>query len=594
MAAIATVTGTALVPGVSRNRRLYTTDLIDKAVRRAQARLAEPDGMPLTMRIAHPEPDKAAFAPVTEIVGRVTEIWQEADGRARFRAELIDTQHGTDVLKLVDNRAGKPVLKNVSIRGNWLGRTRKVVAADGEMAETADDLDLDGLDYTHKPGVIGAEIEHVADPGGEPRESGPDGRTPIFESVMEALVETIVEEATAPAVTPQASPAGDVVYADPGYQKDKKKRYPLDTKRRAKSAWSYINQANNAKLYTAAQLKRVRARIVKALKKFGVTVDVGEGWLIDPVGAITESAVAEHLGMDEQPGSFSINLSNGPLSINVSSWCIDPHDLDAIGRAAMTAACAALAAIDPDLDGDIDVPGAGGEDTDGDARALAGESDATDDGDDLVEESTAVVDEPTNAPAPAGDLETPRQDAVETPTMKEAVVSDATTTPAVETAAPASAAPAGVFLSDAQFAALLARVGAPAAPAAVPAPAPVEAAPAAPAAVAETAPAAVAETDDERIARIVEAQVQQRMDAYTRQVQETVQRQGPPARKGLVGRVTESGELAVAGAAGGAEVNSQGLPASWPDKPLHQYTAEERSRHLGAALVEHVVGSRIR
>lgn len=68
-------------------------------------------------------------------------------------------------------------------------------------------------------------------------------------------------------------PYGDVSYADPGYQGDKKKRYPLDSKEHAKAAWSYINKSENADKYSADQLKSIKSRIKSACKKFGVEVD---------------------------------------------------------------------------------------------------------------------------------------------------------------------------------------------------------------------------------------------------------------------------------------------------------------------------------
>lgn len=67
-------------------------------------------------------------------------------------------------------------------------------------------------------------------------------------------------------------PYGDVSYADPGYQKDKKKRYPLDTKDHVKAAWSYINQPGNAGQYSADQLKQIKSKIKAAAGKFGVTI----------------------------------------------------------------------------------------------------------------------------------------------------------------------------------------------------------------------------------------------------------------------------------------------------------------------------------
>lgn len=69
-----------------------------------------------------------------------------------------------------------------------------------------------------------------------------------------------------------SKPYGNVTYADPGYQKDGKKRYPVDTKKHVQAAWSYINKAKNAGRYTAEQLAKIKAKIKSAAKKFGVTI----------------------------------------------------------------------------------------------------------------------------------------------------------------------------------------------------------------------------------------------------------------------------------------------------------------------------------
>jgi HK97 family phage prohead protease len=69
-----------------------------------------------------------------------------------------------------------------------------------------------------------------------------------------------------------SKPYGDVTYADPGYQKDGKKRYPIDTSEHAKAAWSYVNQAGNASQYSPEDLKKVKSRIMAACRKFGIQV----------------------------------------------------------------------------------------------------------------------------------------------------------------------------------------------------------------------------------------------------------------------------------------------------------------------------------
>lgn len=68
------------------------------------------------------------------------------------------------------------------------------------------------------------------------------------------------------------APYGDVVYADPGYQKDGKKRYPLDTEAHVRAAWSYINQEKNAAAYSSADLAKVKAKVKAAAKKLGIEI----------------------------------------------------------------------------------------------------------------------------------------------------------------------------------------------------------------------------------------------------------------------------------------------------------------------------------
>jgi len=78
-----------------------------------------------------------------------------------------------------------------------------------------------------------------------------------------------------------AAPYGDVEYADPGYQADKQKRYPIDTAEHVRSAWSYINQSGNGGKYSSADLSKVKARIKAAAKKLGVTIaeQASEAWI---------------------------------------------------------------------------------------------------------------------------------------------------------------------------------------------------------------------------------------------------------------------------------------------------------------------------
>lgn len=67
-------------------------------------------------------------------------------------------------------------------------------------------------------------------------------------------------------------PSRTVKYADPGLQPDGQQRYPIDTEDHVRAAWSYINQEANASKYTPQQLKQVKGRIQRALRKLGAEV----------------------------------------------------------------------------------------------------------------------------------------------------------------------------------------------------------------------------------------------------------------------------------------------------------------------------------
>jgi len=125
--------------------------------------------------------------------------------------------------------------------------------------------------------LIGAGFTADQISGGDVAFLPPVG-TPLDDVRSLTAYAVALSEITSPAVVLEdraaspAKPYGDVPYADPGYQKDKKKRYPLDSKDHAKSAWSYINQPGNASAYSPEDLAKVKAAIMAACKKFGVMV----------------------------------------------------------------------------------------------------------------------------------------------------------------------------------------------------------------------------------------------------------------------------------------------------------------------------------
>ena len=690
---IARVSGIALKPGISKNRRLYTREAVAGMVTDAQDRIQSgggltltdrtpPDGDVLTQKTHHGANDDS-----TRVIGRITGMSLDENGNARFTADLADTPHGRTIASLLDTSDGTPpFLKGVSIRGAWTGNIRQIPGSDGEPLSTGDGLQLRGLDYTGTPGVPGAQVDGfewaAATPPQRPGETA-DGRELIYESVTEALVTAITEETTAAEVTPPATettagPAGisealtgevraalrallpweaspalskrdsglagaGRVWADPGYQSDKKQRYDLSTKANSKSAWSFINQADNAKAYTPAQLKRVKGRIIKALKGFGVTV-AAEGWVIEPAFQVTE-ALAEYMGSDpSMAGSWSVCASNGPVSMQLSSYCMDPADLGVILRAAADAAGKALAALDPDMDGDVDVPGVGdGSDTDGDAGETAPVPAAVTPAEREDPEEEPVTETGTEDPAttPAAATKEEEEPAMSEPTPQETAAGQA---PAATPTAPAGNT---VTVDRSALESMLAEAVAAgrrqgkkerkAAEAAAALAAAVSAAtPAAPAAATETAPPApaavpaapvvpvVAEASDEDTARLVREGVAARLaaegitaapavqESREQAIRRLVDEEYVKAKQDLVasGRiVVQRTGLSVDGAVDehrtppavpGTEAAqgvhpATGFPTTWPGggaKQPHEWTSEELTKYGGATLDNYVMGSR--
>ncbi len=61
---------------------------------------------------------------------------------------------------------------------------------------------------------------------------------------------------------------GDVAFADPT-----NKKYPIDSPGHIRAAWSYINHADNAAKYTAAEVDLIKKRIKAAAKNYDVSID---------------------------------------------------------------------------------------------------------------------------------------------------------------------------------------------------------------------------------------------------------------------------------------------------------------------------------
>jgi len=77
------------------------------------------------------------------------------------------------------------------------------------------------------------------------------------------------------------SPYGNVTYADPGFQKDKQKRYPLDTAEHVRAAASYFGMPKNAEKYTPEQRSHIKAAIAAAESRLGIGTN-HENSLVEP------------------------------------------------------------------------------------------------------------------------------------------------------------------------------------------------------------------------------------------------------------------------------------------------------------------------
>jgi len=307
----APITGTFLAPGVSKNGRLYDKAAIGKAVTRMQERIADPTALPIIMRTHHAASDDS-----TKIAAVVTGVKQLPNGSATWEAAPVGTQAGKDIAAAArPGPGGKRALAAVSIRGWWLGPVSNVEHA-GQSVETADDLEIDGIDFTASPGVDAARIATFETQLAA--EAAPAGRTPITESVEALVADEITDQATATEAT--------VTYADPGYQADKKNRYPIDTKAHVQAAWAYINQTANQKPYTAPQVTKIKAAIKAAAKRVGVT--------------ITSESAADLSDVVE--ATISIYHDAGKDYMSMSKHGVDPSDIDTaatqVGSAAKAAA----------------------------------------------------------------------------------------------------------------------------------------------------------------------------------------------------------------------------------------------------------------
>jgi hypothetical protein len=509
---VATISGTMLTPGVSRNRRLYTPEVIASAAKRMQERIADPKGLPIVMRSHHEAGDDSV-----RIVGALRSVTIGEDGSASYTADLFDTTHGRDIATLVTpGKDQPPALRSVSIHGYWLGPV-KTVTYEGESVSTASDLEVDAVDFTASPGVLGATVDNATwvRPGDTAESTG--GRTPISES-MEATVEAVTEVAPTEELSAKAKQTA-LAKGQAMKNANGDPSYTIKSKADLRRAIKAVGRGG-------ADHDKIRAHIIKRAGALGLSALIPDNWNKDGSMKETTTRYSDIREYYDGPGGaagFCIDAYNGPTSLTIRNCSIDPADLRVVAAAAMDAAINALQAVDPDMDGDVDVPGAPLEDTDDDMDGTG--------------ETTAPAE--SAPPAPEALTQTSRADQAGDRTHQEDAIMAETT----ETAAPARS------FTDADFAAMGAIFGSALKEAVAPvlaavteakavAPAPVEAAPVAPVAPAAPAPVAAVETAptaptaaDITAAfetRLTEALAKQRDDLRESMLKEY----GPPSRQG--------------------------------------------------------------
>ena len=162
--------------------------------------------------------------------------------------------------KVVDDQAWKKVIERVY---NGFSVGGKVTARDPADYKTITGLRLDEISLVDRP----ANPEAVFDcwkRSASPPNGGQLADDPV--AALKAAIERVEALVKKGDDGEGDKPYGDVEYADPGYQGDKKKRYPIDTEKHIRAAWNYINKPKNGGKYSADEVKRIKAKIVAAWK----------------------------------------------------------------------------------------------------------------------------------------------------------------------------------------------------------------------------------------------------------------------------------------------------------------------------------------
>jgi hypothetical protein len=254
---------------------------------------------------------------VTRTAAHITKVGLDSDGNGTFEADVVDTEAGRDIAALTT--PDQPYLKGVSMASVWKGTPTLVRGPDGLPCETADGFSLMGIDFTHNPGIVGAEISSA-----ELAEASATGL--IYESI-EGDVFVEPEDVTV-----------KEAFADPGYL-EAGKQLPIGTPADIRTSWVQSHRKSVTEAYTPKQVARIRSKVKGAAKKAGFDI-------------VAETSL---FGSEILEAYTSVCVDNGPADMRVSAYVDDPSNLQAVTQRVALAALSALQALDPDNDGDIDL-----------------------------------------------------------------------------------------------------------------------------------------------------------------------------------------------------------------------------------------------
>jgi phage head maturation protease len=197
--------------------------------------------------------------------GNIREMHQlSAVGKAKDAA--VDDKGLYLGAKVVDDQAWNKVIEGV-YSGYSIGG--KVTTRDPADYKTITGLRLDEISLVDRPANPEAVFDcwkrgATAEPPLSRGQADPDDPVALLRAAIER-VEALVKKGDDEPYGPLEETSG-VDYADPGYQDDKKKRYPIDGEKHIRAAWNYINKPKNAGKYSAEQVKHIKAKIVSAWK----------------------------------------------------------------------------------------------------------------------------------------------------------------------------------------------------------------------------------------------------------------------------------------------------------------------------------------